>query len=328
MMRRREFITLLSGAAAVWPLAAHARQPAVPAIGFLRSTAGTGSEHLVTAFLLGLKEAGFVEGQNIAIEYRWADNQNDRLPVLAADLVRHQVSVIVAAAIPAALAAKAATTTIPIVFETGADPVEVGLVDSLNRPGGNVTGVTTLNVELAAKRLELLHEIVPTTHSIALLVNPASPINAERLSTETQTAARAFGLQLHVMHASTERDFDTVFASLIQMRAGALVIGNDAFFLSRIEQLAALTVRHAVPTIFAYRGFTAAGGLMSYGGSLTDAYRLTGIYAGRILKGEKPADLPVQQATKVELLINLKTAKGLGITVPPTMQITADEVIE
>jgi putative tryptophan/tyrosine transport system substrate-binding protein len=326
--RRREFITLLGGTAAAWPLVARAQQPAVPVIGFLRSTAATGSEHIVTAFLRGLKEAGFVEGQNVAIEYRWADNQTDRLPALAADLIRRQVTVFVAAGIPAALAAKAATATIPIVFEIGADPVEVGLVASLNRPGGNLTGMTTLNVELAPKRLELLHEVIPTTRSIALLVNPASPINAEHLSTNAQTAARTLGLQLHVLHASAERDFDTVFASLIQMQAGALVINNDAFFLSRSEQLAALTVRHAVPTIFSYREFTAAGGLMSYGGSLTDAYRLTGVYSGRILKGEKPADLPVQQATKFELFINLKTAKALGLTVPLIMQMTADEVIE
>jgi putative ABC transport system substrate-binding protein len=326
-VRRREFITLLGGAAA-WPVAARAQQPAMPVIGFLRSTAATGSEHIVTAFLRGLKEAGFVEGRNVAIEYRWADNQNDRLPVLAADLIRRQVTVIVAAGIPAALAAKAATTTIPIVFEIAADPVEVGLVASLNRPGGNLTGVTTLNVELGPKRLELLHEVVPTTRSIALLVNPASPVNAARLSTDTQAAARAFGLQLNVLHASTERDFDAVFASLIQLRAGALVIGNDAFFLSRSEQLAALTVRHTQPTIFAYREFAAAGGLMSYGGSLTDAYRLTGVYTGRILKGEKPVDLPVQQSTKVELFINLKTAKTLGLTFPITLLGRADEVIE
>jgi putative ABC transport system substrate-binding protein len=327
-MKRRQFIALLGGAAVALPLAARAQQPAIPVVGFLRSTAATGSEHIVTAFLQGLKEAGFVDGQNVAIEYRWADNQNDRLPALAADLIRRQVTVIVAAGIPAALAAKAATTTIPIVFEIGADPVEVGLVASLNRPGGNLTGVTTLNVELGSKRLELLHNVVPTTLSIALLVNPASPINAERQSTDAQTTARTLGLQLHVLHASTERDFDTVFASLVQMRAGALVINNDAFFLSRTEQLAALTVRHAVPTIFSYREFTAAGGLMSYGGSLTDAYRLTGVSTTRILKGEKPADLPVQQATKFELFINLKTAKSLGLTVPLIMQMTADEVIE
>ena len=238
------------------------------------------------------------------------------------------MTVIVAAGIPAALAAKAATATIPIVFEIGADPVEVGLIASLNRPGGNLTGVTSLNAELAPKRLELLHEVVPTARSIALLVNPASSINAEHLSIETQTAAHTLGLQLHVLNASTERDFDAVFASLVQMRAGALVINNDAFFLSRTEQLAALTVRHAVPTIFSYREFTAAGGLMSYGGSLPDAYRLTGVYTGRILKGEKPADLAAQQATKFELFINLKTAKSLGLTVPLIMQMTANEVIE
>jgi putative ABC transport system substrate-binding protein len=282
----------------------------------------------VTAFLRGLNETGFVDGQNVAIEYRWADNQNDRLPALAADLLRHQASAIVAAGIPAALAAKAATVTIPIVFEVAADPAEVGLVASLNRPGGNLTGVTTLNVELGPKRLELLHEVVPTTHSIALLVNPTSSVNAERLSTNTQTAAHTLGLQLHVLHASTERDLDTVFASLVQMRAGALVINNDAFFLNRTEQLAALTVQHAVPTIFAYREFTVAGGLMSYGGSLADAYRLTGVYTGRILKGQKPANLPVQQATKFELFINLKTAKSLGIAMPDKLLSLADEVIE
>jgi putative ABC transport system substrate-binding protein len=324
---RRELIAGLGGTALAWPLAAQAQQPALPVIGFLRNTAATGYNPIVTAFVRGLKEAGFVDGQNVAVEYRWADNQNDRLPALAADLIRRQVTVIVAAGIPAALAAKAATTTIPTVFEIAADPVEVGLVASLNRPGGNLTGVTTLNVELAPKRLELLHEVVPTTRSIALLIDLASPFN-ERLSTDTQTAAGKLGLQLHVLQASTERDFETVFASLVQMRPVALVINNDAFFLSRIEQLAALTVRHAVPTISAYREFTAAGGLMSYGGSLTDAYRLTGVYAGQILKGEKPADLPVQQATKVELFINLNTAKGLGLTVPQSLRATADDIIE
>jgi len=326
-VKRREFITLLGGAA-TWPLAARAQQPAMPVIGFLRNTAATGSKPIVTAFFQGLKEAGFVDGQSVAIEYRWADNQNDRLPALAADLIRRQVAVIVAAGIPAALAAKAATTTIPIAFEIGADPIEAGLVASLNRPGGNLTGVTTVNVELAPKRLELVHEVVPTTRNIALLVNPASPFNAERLSTDTQIAARTLGLQLYVLHASTESDFDTVFASLVQMRAGALVINNDAFFLNRIEQLAALTVRHSVPTISAYREFTTAGGLMSYGGSLTDAYRLTGVYAGRILKGDKPADLPIQQATKVELYINQKTAKALGLTMPQALLSRADDVIE
>jgi len=327
-MRRRDFITGIAGSAVACPLVAHAQPPAVPVVGFLRSTAAVGAEHIVTAFLRGLNEAEFIEGQNVAIEYRWADNQNDRLPALAADLIRRQATVIVAAGIPAALAAKAATVTIPIVFEVAADPAEVGLVASLNRPGGNLTGVTTLNVELGPKRLELLHEVVPTTHSIALLVNPTSSVNAERLSTNTQTAAHTLGLQLHVLHASTERDLDTVFASLVQMRAGALVINNDAFFLNRTEQLAALTVQHAVPTIFAYREFTVAGGLMSYGGSLADAYRLAGVYTGRILKGEKPANLPVQQATKFELFINLKTAKSLGVAMPDKLLSLADEVIE
>jgi putative ABC transport system substrate-binding protein len=326
-MRRRDFFKGIVGSAAAWPLAAHAQRSAIPVIGFLRNTAATGYNPMVTAFVQALKEAGFVAGENVAIEYRWADNQNDRLPALAADLVRRQVTVIMAAGIPAALAAKAATTTIPIVFEMADDPVDIGLVASLNRPGGNLTGVTTLNVEMAPKRLELLHEVVPTTRSIALLVYPGNPIN-ERLSTDMQTAAQTLGLQLHVLHARTERDFDTVFASLVQVRAGALVISNGSLFLSRIEQLAALTVRHAVPAISSYREFTAAGGLMSYGGSLTDAYRLTGVNVSRILKGERPADLPVQQATKVELFINLKTAKALGLSVPHGLLNAADEVIE
>jgi len=326
-MRRRDFFKGIVGSAAARPLAAHAQQSAMPVIGFLRNTAATGYNPMVTAFVQALKEAGFVAGENVAIEYRWADNQNDRLPALAADLVRRQVTVIMAAGIPAALAAKAATTTIPIVFEIADDPVEIGLVASLNRPGGNLTGVTTLNVEMAPKRLELLHEVVPTTRSIALLVYPGNPVN-ERLSTDTQTAAQTLGLQLHVLHARTERDFDTVFASLVQMRVGALVINNGSLFLSRIEQLAALTVRHAVPAISAYREFTEAGGLMSYGGSLTDAYRLTGVNVSRILKGERAADLPVQQATKVELFINLKTANALGLSVPHGLLNAANEVIE
>jgi putative ABC transport system substrate-binding protein len=254
----------------------------------------------------------------VAIEYRWAHDQNDRLPALAADLVRRQVNVIAAPGnTPAALAAKAATATIPIVFFTGADPIQVGLVASLNRPGGNLTGVTSLNVEVGPKRLELLHELIPKATAIGLLINPSNPALAETLLRDLQAVARTLGLQLHILHASAESDFGPAFASLIQLRAGGLVIGSDIFFVSRIKQLAALTVRHAVPSIFQYREFAAAGGLMSYGGNLTDSYREVGIYAGRILKGEKPADLPVQQSTKVELFINLKTAKALGLTVPP-----------
>jgi putative ABC transport system substrate-binding protein len=325
-VKRREFITLLGGTA-VWPLAARAQQPAMPVVGWLGLGSPGPNPPTVRAFRQGLSEAGYVEGRNVAIEYRWTENQNDRFPALAADLVRRQVAVIAAAGVSATAAAKAATTTIPIVFNMGLDPVERGFVASLNRPGGNLTGVSNLNVELGPKRLELIHELVPTATVMALLVDPTGP-NAATLSRDMQTAAHTLGLQLHVLHASTERDFDTVFATLVQLRAGALVIGNDGVFINRPEQLGALTARHAVPTIFQYREFAAAGGLMSYGGSLTEPLRQVGVYTGRILKGEKPADLPVQQSTKVELFINLKTAKALGVTIPLALLTRADEVIE
>jgi putative ABC transport system substrate-binding protein len=281
----------------------------------------------VRAFRQGLSASGYAEGRNVAIEFRWANGQHDRLPALAADLVRQKVALIATGGVPGALAAKAATGTIPIVFQMGADPVAFGLVASLSRPGGNLTGTSNLSVELGPKRLELLHELVPTATAMALLVNPTSP-TAETQSRDLRAAARTLGLTLHVLHASTEREFEPVFAALTQLRAGALVIGNDGFLISRREQLGVLAVRHAVPTIFQFREFVAAGGLMSYGASQTDGYRLSGVYAGRILKGEKPADLPVQQATKVELIINLKAAKALGLTVSLPLLGRADEVIE
>jgi putative ABC transport system substrate-binding protein len=326
-MRRREFITLLGGAAAAWPLAADAQQPAMPVVGFLGGTSPDTFADRVRAFRQGLKDTGYVEGENVAIEYRWAEGENDRLSGLAADLVRRQVTVIAAAGGLSARAAKAATTTVPIVFWIEGDPVGVRLVASLNRPGGNLTGVTTLGAELGAKRLELLHEVIPTAIVIAVLVDP-STLTAATLSKDLQAAARSLGLQLLVLHANSEHDFATSFATLIQQRAGGLVIGPGPLFFSRSEELAALALRHGVPSIFQSREFAAAGGLMSYGGSATDSYRQVGAYTGRILKGEKPADLPVQQATKVDLLINLKTGKALGLEVPPTLLARADEVIE
>jgi putative tryptophan/tyrosine transport system substrate-binding protein len=327
-VRRREFITLLGGAAVTWPLDAHAQQ-STPVLGFLSSDSPDRYAHVVRTFRQGLSEIGYVEGRNLAIEFRWADGQNDRFPALSADLVRRRVSVIAAVgSTPAALAAKAATTTIPVVFMGGVDPVAAGLVGSLARPGSNVTGVTNLNTELGPKRLALLRELLPTANIIALLVNPTSPLIAETVSRDLQSAASALGLQLHIVQASTERDLETVFETLVQRQARGLVIAPDAFFISRSEHLAALAVRHAVPAITQFREFAAAGGLMSYGGSLTESARQVGIYAGRILKGEQPANLPVQQITKVELIINLKTAKALGLDIPQSLLARADEVIE
>jgi putative ABC transport system substrate-binding protein len=326
-VRRREFITLLGGAAA-WPLAARAQQPAMPVIGFLNSASGDLFTQFVRAFHQGLSEIGYVEDRNVAVEYRWAEGQYERLPALAADLVRRQVKVIVATGgNPSALAAKAATTTIPIVFNMGDDPVKAGVVTSLNRPGGNLTGVSMLNTELQQKQLEVLHELIPLATNVGLLINPTGP-NTESVSALAQAAARALGLQLHIVRASIEPDFDAVFAHLDHLRAGALLIGPDPFFTSRLQQLAALSIRHSMPAIYSNREFPVAGGLMNYGISITDVYRLVGVYTGRILKGEKPADLPVQQVTKVELIINLKTAKALGLDVPPTLLARADEVIE
>jgi putative ABC transport system substrate-binding protein len=325
-MRRRELMLLLGGAAISWPRALRAQQKAMPVIGVLSANSASASSS-IAAFRQGLSETGYVEGQNLAIEYRWAEGDYDRLPALAADLVGRKVDLIMASNPPAALAAKSATSTIPIVFRGGADPVGAGLVASLARPGGNLTGVSFVPDELTAKRLELLSELVTQAGVIALLMNPNNA-SAERVIRDVQEAARTKGLQLHVLKASSESEIDTAFASLVQLHAGALVVGGDPFLSSRREQLVALASRHAVPSIYAWREFAAAGGLISYGSSLTTANRLVGVYAGKILKGAKPADLPVQQPTKFELVINLKTAEALGITVPQSMLMRADEVIE
>jgi putative tryptophan/tyrosine transport system substrate-binding protein len=326
-MRRRKFIKLIGGAAVAWPLSARAQQ-AMPVIGFVNAASPRGYARQLSTFLKGLSETGYVDGRNVAIEYRWAEDRNDRLPAMVADLVRRQVAVIAATTTPAALAAKAATTTIPIVFETGGDPVRLGLVPSLNRPGGNVTGVTTATVEITPKRLQLLHELLPAAGVVALLVNPDNPALADPQSSAVLSAAHALGLELHVLNASDKRDFEAVFAKVIELRAGGLVIGADQLFTSQPEQLAALALRYAVPTIYQYREFALAGGLLSYGADVTDTFGLAGVYTGRILKGDKPADLPVQQSTKVELVINLKTAKALGVSIPLPLVGRADEVIE
>ena len=327
-MRRREFITFLGGATIAWPLAARAQQAALPVIGFLSSASPDDYTIRLRAFRQGLKDAGYVEGQNVTVEYRWAEDQYSRLPLLAAELVRRKVNVIVAGGgTPSAVAAKAATATIPIIFAVAVDPVKTGFVANLKRPGGNLTGVTNLNVEVAQKRLELLHELLPTATVIAALVNPTSALTEPFLQA-LQPAARALGVQLRVLQASTDRDLDAAFAKLVELRASALVISPDIFFNAHTEQLAALSLRHAMPTIFQQRTFVAAGGLLSYGSDESEYYRLVGIQAGKILKGEKPADLPVMQSTKVELMINLKTAKALGINVPLPLLGRADEVIE
>ena len=327
-MRRREFLSLIGGVA-VAPVIARAQQTSVPVVGLLGATTAQGYAPQLAAFRQGLSEVGLVEGRDVVIEYRWANDHFDRLPGLAADLVNRHVAVIATIGGSAAsAAAKAATTTIPVVFHGSLDPVKAGFVASLSRPGGNLTGVVTLNEEIGRKRLELIHEAVPAATTLGLLLNPTNKVVAEPLYKDVQAGARELGLQLRVLNASTESDFERVFASLKQMQLGALVIISDPFFISKSEQLAALTIRYAVPAIFPYRTFTDAGGLMSYGGSYTDSYRLSGVYTGRILKGEKPANLPVQQATKVELVINQKTAKALGISLPQALISRADEVIE
>jgi putative ABC transport system substrate-binding protein len=328
-MQRREFLTLLGGAAAAWPLAARAQQhTTMPVVGFLNGASAESYARFLREFRRGLNSMGFIEGQNVTVEYRWAEGHYDRLPELAADLIRRRVAVIAATSTPAALAAKAATTTIPIVFTTASDPVSLGLVASLARPGGNMTGATQLNMELGPKRLELMHQLLPKASTIALAVNPTNPRVAAVQTRDAQEAARALGLQLRILEASTEADFEKAVASLPK-GAGGLVIGaGDSFFLSETAQFAAISMRHGVPTISNGREFAAAGGLFSYGGSVADSYLLAGVYTGRILTGEKAAELPVQRSSKVEMYINLKTAKALGITVPPGLVIAADEVFE
>jgi putative ABC transport system substrate-binding protein len=326
-MRRREFIILVGGAA-VWPLVASAQQAQMPVVGYLSAASPDEGESRAAAFRRGLQESGYIVGQNVAIEYRWANQQIDRLPALAADLVQRHVNVIAANGTPGALAAQAATTTIPIVFESGSDPVRLGLVANLNRPGGNVTGVSSLIVEVGPKRLELLHELLPTAKVMALLLNPDDRVLAQTQQREVLSAARNRGIELHVLNVRSEGGFDAVFADIKRLRVGGLVIGAGSVFLGGINKLAALTVRHAVPAIYQFRAFPAAGGLISYGSDILDSYRLAGVYTGRVLKGENPAELPVVQATKFELVINLKTAKAFGITVPNTLIGRADELIE
>jgi putative ABC transport system substrate-binding protein len=327
-MTRRDFIALLGGVAMTWPRVVRAQQPAMPVIGYLSSFPANTNPDFTQAFRHGLNDAGFVEGRNITIEYRWAEEgRYDRLPMMAADLLGRRVAVLFASPIPAALAAKAATATTPIVFAIGSDPVETGLVASLNRPGGNVTGATFLSVELGAKRLELLRDLVPKITSIALLVNPNNPNAAPQIK-DMQAATTALGLRLNILSAGSQSDVDNAFATLVQQRTDALVVSADPFFISHRDQLVALAVRHSVPAIYYAREFTAAGGLISYASSFADSFRQAATYVGRILRGEKPADLPVMQPTKFELVINLETAKALGLNVPDRLLALADEVIE
>jgi putative tryptophan/tyrosine transport system substrate-binding protein len=327
-MRRREFMSLLGGAVA-WPLAVYAQQAAMPVIGFLGATSADTFADRLRAFRQGLKDAGYVEGENVTIVYRWAENQIDRLPALATELVRRQVAVIATGGGAApALAAKVATTTIPIVFVVAEDPVRIGLVDSLARPGGNLTGINFFNAELAAKRLGLLHELLPGAVRLAVLINPTNAITSESTLRDVQSAARAIGLQVQVLNASTNREIDAVFATFVRERPDALLVGGDAFFTARRVQLAGLAVRHAVPALYSGREFVEAGGLVSYGTDVSDAHRQIGIYTGHILKGGKPADLPVVQSSKFELVINAQTARMLDLTIPSTLLSTADEVIE
>jgi putative tryptophan/tyrosine transport system substrate-binding protein len=326
-MKRREFITLLGGAAASWPLAAHAQQAAIPVIGYLNNGSPESDASRLTGLRRGLNQTGYIEGRNLVIEYRWAGNQADRLPALATDLVQLRVAVIVSPGLVATLAAKAATTSIPILFGVGADPVQLGLVASLNRPGGSLTGFSNVTNELGAKGFALLHELVPGTATIGFLENPNNP-TFELTTRDVLAAAPVMGLTVQTLKASTDREIDAAFVSLVQSRIGALLVGTDAFFISRIERLIELAAHHAIPTMYTFREFVVAGGLMSYGTSLTEQYRQVGLYTGRILKGEKPADLPVMQSTTFELVINLKTAKALGLDIPPTLLARADEVIE
>ena len=327
-MRRREFITLLGGTGAVWPLAARAQQATMPVVGFLGSDSPKIYADRLRAFRRGLKDAGYVETENVVIEYRWANGDNNQLAALAAELVGLRANVLVSGSTTAALALKAATTSIPIVFFTAGDPIALGLVGSLNRPGANITGTTALTLEAGKKWLQLLQETVPSATEFAVLINPTSPNLAEAQTKDMQAAARNLNLRIHLLNASTEHEFETVFAKITELHAGGLVITSDSFFFAHIEKLAALAAQNKVPAIFGFREFPAAGGLMSYGSDLADPDRTIGGYVGRILKGEKPGDLPVQQSIKVQLVLNLKAAKTLGITLPQTLQVAADEVIE